>query len=79
MVRESRDNNRMQESLAVNSDYKRTLLHSLDLFKGVFPDDIHELLQRCDRRDIVDGELLLSPGEVTLPRMSSAPRMRICS
>jgi len=63
MVRESRDNNRMQESLAVNSDYKRTLLHSLDLFKGVFPDDIHELLQRCDRRDIVDGELLLSPGE----------------
>jgi diguanylate cyclase (GGDEF)-like protein len=63
MVRESRDNNRMQESLAVNSDYKRTLLHSLDLFKGVYPDDIHELLQRCDRRDIVGGELLLSPAE----------------
>ena len=63
MVGHSRDNSRMQESLAVNSDYKRTLLHSLDLFKGVYPDDIHELLQRCDRRDIVTGELLLSPGE----------------
>lgn len=53
----------MQESLAINSDYKRSLLHSLELFKGVFPDDIQELLQHCDRRDIDAGELLLSPGE----------------
>jgi len=26
------------------------------------PDDIHKLLQRCDRRDLAAGELLLSPG-----------------
>ena len=51
----------MQESLAINSDYKRTLLDSLELFKGVLPEDVHELLQRCDRRDLKKGELLLSP------------------
>ncbi len=60
---ESVDNNRMQESLAVNSDYKRSLLHSLELFKGVYPNDIQELLQQCNRRDIAAGDLLLSPGE----------------
>jgi two-component system cell cycle response regulator len=49
-------------SLAINSDYKRSLLDSLELFKGVQPDDVHELLQRCDRRDLAAGELLLSPG-----------------
>jgi len=48
--------------LAINSDYKRSLLDSLELFKGVLPDDVHELLQRCDRRDVAEGELLLSPG-----------------
>jgi len=63
LTRDSVDNNRMQESLAVNSDYKRSLLDSLNLFKGVYPDDIHELLQQCDRRDIEAGELLLSPGQ----------------
>ena len=52
----------MQESLATNSDYRRSLLEGLELFKGVYPDDIHELLQRCDRRDAAPGELLLSPG-----------------
>lgn len=53
----------MQESLAINSDYKRSLLDSLELFQGVFPDDIQNLLQRCGRRDLADGETLLSPGE----------------
>jgi diguanylate cyclase (GGDEF)-like protein len=48
--------------LATNSDYKRSLLDSLELFRGVLPDDVNELLQRCDRRDLADGELLLSPG-----------------
>ena len=52
----------MQSSLASNSDYKRSLLDSLELFRGVLPDDVHELLQRCDRRDLAEGELLLSPG-----------------
>ena len=52
----------MQESPTTNSDYRRSLLDGLELFNGVFPDDIHELLQCCDRRDISTGELLLSPG-----------------
>lgn len=52
----------MPHSLAINSDYKRSLLDSLELFKGVAPDDVHALLQRCDRRDLAAGELLLSPG-----------------
>ena len=53
----------MSQSLAINSDYKRSLLEGLDLFAGVRPDDIQDLLQRCDRRDVEKGELLLSPGE----------------
>lgn len=53
----------MGEILSINSDYKRTLLESLELFKGVLPEDIHELLQKCDRRDLAADELLLSPGE----------------
>ena len=52
----------MQSSLATNSDYKRSLLDSLELFRGVLPDDVNELLQRCERRDLAEGELLLSPG-----------------
>lgn len=52
----------MAEVLAFNSDYKRSLLNSLDLFKGVMPDDIQQLLQNCARRDLAKGELLLSPG-----------------
>ncbi len=52
----------MPQSLAINSDYKRSLLDSLELFKHVHPDDVHELLQRCDRRDVAAGEQLLSPG-----------------
>lgn len=51
----------MQESQTINSDYKRSLLDSLELFKGVKPDDVQELLQRCKRRDLEAGELLLSP------------------
>jgi len=53
----------MQESLSTNSDYKRTLLDSLQLFRGVLPGEVQTLLQRCDRRDIARGEVLLSPGE----------------
>ena len=53
----------MGEILSINSDYKRTLLESLELFKGVLPDDIQGLLQKCDRRDLAADELLLSPDE----------------
>jgi diguanylate cyclase (GGDEF)-like protein len=58
---DSSDNSFMQESLSINSDYKRSLLDSLQLFNGVYPDDIQSLLQRCERRDIERGETLLSP------------------
>ena len=47
---------------AVTSDYKRSLLSGLELFHGVSPDDIQELLQQCDRRDVAEGEIVLSPG-----------------
>ncbi len=52
----------MATTLAINSDYKRSLLEGLELFQGVDADDVQELLQSCDRRDLEDGELLLSPG-----------------
>ena len=51
----------MQDTLEINSDYKRSLLNGLELFNGVRPEDIQELLQRCDRRDLAKGETLLSP------------------
>ena len=53
----------MSQPLAMNSDYKRSLLEGLELFQGVCPDDVQELLQNCDRRDLGKGETLLSPGE----------------
>ena len=53
----------MSQSLAINSDYKRSLLEGLELFQGVCPNDVQKLLQNCDRRDLGKGELLLSPGE----------------
>lgn len=59
----TRQNPLMGDILSINSDYKRTLLESLELFKGVLPDDIHGLLQKCDRRDLAADEMLLSPDE----------------
>lgn len=53
----------MSERLAVNSDYKRSLLEGLELFQDVDAGDVQALLQDCGRRDIEEGELLLSPGE----------------
>ena len=53
----------MQESPNTSSDYQPSLLDNLQLFRGVAPDDVDELLQGCDRRDIARGEVLLSPGE----------------
>jgi diguanylate cyclase (GGDEF)-like protein len=60
---ESGHNIGMGDSLSKNSDYKRSLLQSLQLFHGVHADDIQDLLQRCERRDVAAGEVLLSPGE----------------
>jgi diguanylate cyclase (GGDEF)-like protein len=58
----SKGNHLTSQSLQINSDYKRSLLAGLELFHGVDPNHIQELLQRCERRDIDSGELLLSPG-----------------
>jgi diguanylate cyclase (GGDEF)-like protein len=52
----------MEQVVALNSDYKRALLQALELFQGVQPEDVQDILQRCDRRDLGAGELLLSPG-----------------
>ncbi len=51
----------MPQSLEINSDYKRSLLEGLELFQGVCADDVQDLLQNCNRRDLAEGELLLSP------------------
>ncbi len=53
----------MSQTLEINSDYRRSLLEGLELFRDVQADDIQDLLQQCGRRDIEQGELLLSPGE----------------
>ncbi len=52
----------MLQPIAASSDYRRSLLEGLELFRGVEPADVKELLQRCHRRDLGEGEVLLSPG-----------------
>lgn len=52
----------MSEVLAINSDYKKSLLEGLELFQGVDPGDVQDLLYRCDRQDLAAGEQLLAPG-----------------
>ena len=47
----------------VNSDYMRSLLEGLELFRGVAPDDVQDLLAACSRADVGAGAVLLSPGE----------------
>ena len=47
---------------SIDSDYQRSLLAGLELFHGVEPADVQELLRKCDRRDLQTGDLLLSPG-----------------
>jgi len=46
----------------INSDYQRSLLEGLDLFRGVAPADVQDLLQQCARRDVPAGDVLLAPG-----------------
>jgi diguanylate cyclase (GGDEF)-like protein len=45
----------------IDSDFTRSLLQSIALFRGVAPDTIADLLPRCGRLDVAEGELLLSP------------------
>ena len=63
MVIKCSKNCRMSQLHLINSDYKRSLLQGLELFRGVNADDVQELLQNCSRRDLGEGELLLSPDE----------------
>jgi diguanylate cyclase (GGDEF)-like protein len=51
----------LSQPLAINSDYKRSLLEGLELFQGVRADDVQGMLQRCDRRDVAAGDLLITP------------------
>lgn len=52
-----------EQALLINTDYRRALLAGLPLFRDVEPADVVELLQKCERRDLAEGELLLSPGD----------------
>jgi diguanylate cyclase (GGDEF)-like protein len=45
----------------VDSDFRRSLLESIALFRGVDPETIADLLPRCGRIDIAEGDVLLSP------------------
>jgi diguanylate cyclase (GGDEF)-like protein len=51
-----------EQAQLLHSDYKRSLLAGLELFRNVSPDDVQELLRECERRDVSTGELLLCPG-----------------
>jgi two-component system cell cycle response regulator len=45
----------------IDSDFKRSLLESIALFRGVDPEAITDLLPQCGRIDVARGQLLLSP------------------
>lgn len=45
----------------IDTDFKRSLLQSIDLFRDVDPDDISELLTQCERIDVAEGEILIAP------------------
>ncbi len=51
------------QQASTDSDYQKSLLSGLELFHGVRPNEVQELLQKCDRRDLETGDLLLSPGK----------------
>ena len=46
---------------STDSDFKRSLLESIKLFQGVEADSISDLLPRCDRIDVKQGQVLLAP------------------
>jgi diguanylate cyclase (GGDEF)-like protein len=45
----------------IDTDFKRSLLNSIALFRGVDPDQISDLLNACGRTDIEKGRVLLTP------------------
>ncbi|HEY8522061.1 MAG TPA: GGDEF domain-containing protein [Gammaproteobacteria bacterium] len=50
-----------QDAPAFDSDFRRSLLQTIALFRGVEPDTLAEILPRCARIDVAEGEVLLSP------------------
>jgi diguanylate cyclase (GGDEF)-like protein len=51
------------ESLAhqMDTDFRRSLLQSIALFRGVDPESLIDLLPQCTRIDVSEGDVLLSP------------------
>jgi diguanylate cyclase (GGDEF)-like protein len=45
----------------IDTDFKRSLLNGIALFRGVDPDEIGDLLNACGRHDVEKGHVLLSP------------------
>jgi diguanylate cyclase (GGDEF)-like protein len=45
----------------IDSDFRRSLLQSITLFRGVDPDAISDILPRCGRIDVAEGQVLLAP------------------
>lgn len=52
----------MVQPVVLKPEHKDSLLEGLRLFTDVHQDDVRDLLERCTRRDLASGELLLSPG-----------------
>ncbi len=48
-------------SLDIDSDFTRSLLQSIALFRGVDADAVADLLPQCGRIDVVEGDVLLAP------------------
>lgn len=44
-----------------DSDFRRSLLEAIALFRKVDPDDVIDIMPRCGRVDVAAGEILLSP------------------
>jgi len=51
------------ESLAygIDTDFRRSLLQGIALFRGIDGDSISDLLPQCGRIDVKEGDVLLSP------------------
>jgi len=51
------------ESLAygIDTDFRRSLLQGIALFRGIDADSMSDLLPQCGRIDVVEGHVLLSP------------------
>jgi len=53
---------KLSQTVTIDSDVNSSLIEGLELFRGVCSTDFQKLLQGCERRDLEEGELLLSPG-----------------